>query len=162
MASAQPLLYAYCANAVMNAVGVPLTELFFLAERCVVQPAAMFMVDYPTWTLATYAVYHYGLWGFAIFQAALQSTWFLAFLHARRTEGLRVFAPLREPFLLSACLVLGNVLLAHAMAVSSLYRLGAVLAIEALICGAFLVRMLLSWRSGADAVGLESAAVQAG
>ena len=79
-----------------------------------------------------------------------------------RTEGLRVFVPLREPFVLSACLVLGNVLLVHTSAVSSLYRLGTVLAIEALICGAFLVRMLLSWRSGADAVGMEPAAVQAG
>jgi len=73
-----------------------------------------------------------------------------------------VFTPLREPLLLSVGLVLGNVLLMHTMAVSSLYRVGAVLVIEALICGAFLVRMLLSWRSGGEAGGMEPAAVQAG
>jgi len=159
---AQSLLYAYCVNAVMNAVGVPLTELFFSQNDAWFNLRLCLWWTIPTWTLGTYAVYHYGLWGFAIFQAVLQSTWLLAFLHARRTEGLRVFAPLREPFLLSTGLVLGNLLLMHTTAVSSLYRLGTVLVIEALICGAFLIRMLLSWRSGSDAGGMEPAAVQAG
>jgi hypothetical protein len=148
-------------NAVLNAVGVPLTELFFSQNDAWFNLRLCLWWTIPTWTLGTYAVYHYGLWGFAIFQAVLQSTWLLAFLHARRTEGLRVFAPLREPFLLSTGLVLGNLLLMHTTAVSSLYRLGTVLVIEALICGAFLIRMLLSWRSGSDAGGMEPAAVQA-
>jgi len=93
----------------------------------------------------------YGLSGFAVFQGALQGTWFLAFLHARKTEGLRVFAPLREPFVLSADLVLVNLFLMHAIALSSIYRLGAVLAVEAVVCGAFLARMLLSWRTASSA-----------
>ena len=112
----------------------------------------------PTWTIGTYAVYHYGLFGFAIFQAALQSTWLLAFLHARRTEGLRIFAPLREPLVLGAGLVLLNLLLVHSAALYSIYRLGGVLAVEAVVCGAFLVRMLLSWRSAAEWVGIGPAA----
>ena len=77
----------------------------------------------PTWTLGTYAVYHYGLFGFAIFQGALQSFWLLAFFHARKPEGLRVFAPLREPLMLSAALVMGNLLVVRSMAISSIYRL---------------------------------------
>ena len=111
---------------------MPLTELFFSQNDAWFNLRLCLWWTIPTWTLGTYAVYHYGLWGFAIFQAALQGTWFLAFLHARRTEGLRVFTPLREPLLLGVGLVLGNVLLMHTMAVSSLYRVGAVLAIEAL------------------------------
>ncbi len=154
---AQPLLYAYCVNAVMTSVGVPLTELFFSQNDAWFNLRLCLWWSIPTWTFGTYAVYHYGLFGFAIFQAALQGTWLLAFLHARKTEGLQVFTPLREPFLLGAGLVLGNLLLIHSIALSSIYRLGAVLAVEAMICGAFLLRMLLSWRTGTGSVGIEPA-----
>jgi O-antigen/teichoic acid export membrane protein len=155
---AQPLLYAYCVNAVMTSVGVPLTELFFSQNDAWFNLRLCLWWTIPTWTIGTYAVYHYGLFGFAIFQAALQSTWLLAFLHARRTEGLRIFAPLREPLVLGAGLVLLNLLLVHSAALYSIYRLGGVLAVEAVVCGAFLVRMLLSWRSAAEWVGIGPAA----
>ena len=128
---AQPLLYAYCVNAVMTSVGVPLTELFFSQNDAWFNFRLCLWWTIPTWTFGTYAVYHYGLLGFAIFQAALQGTWFLAFLHARRTEGLRVFAPLREPFLLAGALLLGTYCWYVQAALSSIYRLGVVLAVEA-------------------------------
>jgi teichuronic acid exporter len=159
---AQPLLYAYCVNAVMNAVGVPLSELFFSKNDAWFNVRLCLWWTVPTWTLGTFAVFRYGLLGFAVFQAALQGTWFLAFWHARRTEGLRLLAPLREPLLLSAGLVLGNVALLRAMAVTSLYRLAAVLAVEAAICGVFLVRILLSWRAAAAPMDMGPAMVQAG
>jgi hypothetical protein len=103
----------------------------------------------PTWTIGTYAVYHYGLLGFAIFQAALQSTWLLAFFHAKQPKGLRVFAPLREPLLLSGGLVLGNVLAIRALPVTSIYWLGVLLVIEGVICSIFLMRMIMCWRAAA-------------
>jgi O-antigen/teichoic acid export membrane protein len=151
---AQPLLYAYCITAMMLAVGVPLTELFFAQDDAWFNLWLSFAWTIPTWTLGTYAVLRYGLFGFAIFQAALQSFWLLAFLHGRRTEGLRVFAPLREPLLLSAALVLGNLLVVHFVAVSSTYRLAILLALEGIICSLFLMRMIMSWRSasGTDEV----------
>src|SRR5271167_1220132 len=149
---AQPLLYAYCITAMLNAVGVPLSELFFSRNDPWFNLRLCLWWTIPTWTLGTYAVYRYGLVGFAIFQGALQSTWLLAFLHARKTAGLRVFAPLREPFVLSAGLVLMNVFLTRTVALTSIYRLGAVLAVEAALCGAFLVRMILSWRSASSVV----------
>jgi PST family polysaccharide transporter len=107
---AQPLLYAYCVNAVMTAVGLPLTELFFSQNDAWFNLRLCLWWTIPTWTLGTYAVYHNGLVGFAIFQAALQSTWLLAFVHARRLEGLKLLAPLREPLILSAALVAANLL----------------------------------------------------
>ena len=155
---AQPVLYAYCVNAVMTAVGVPLTELFFSQNDAWFNLRLCLWWTIPTWTLGAYAVLHYGLVGFAVFQAALQGTWFLAFMHARRTQGLQVFAPLREPFILAVGLVLGNLLLLHSTALSSIYRLGTVLAFEGVLCGAFLLRMLLSWRTGAGPFGEYSAA----
>jgi len=158
---AQPLLYAYCVNAIMNAVGVPLTELFFSQNDAWFNVRLCLWWTIPTWTLGTYAVLRYGLLGFAVFQAVLQSTWLLAFVHARRTEGLRVFAPLREPLILGAGLVLVNLLLVHSRALSSIYRLGVVLALEAVICGAFLMRMILSWRAGMDLSAVEPVAAQA-
>ena len=154
---AQPVLYAYCVNAVMTSVGVPLTELFFSQNDAWFNLRLCLWWTVPTWTLGTFAVLHYGLFGFAVFQAALQATWFLAFMHARQTEGLRVLAPLREPFVLGAALVLVNLLLVHSIGLSSIYRLGAVLAVEGVLCGVFLVRMLLSWRTGAGAGGMEPA-----
>ena len=149
---AQPLLYAYCINAVLNAVGVPLTELFFSQNDAWFNLRLCLWWTIPTWTLGTYAVLHYGLWGFAVFQGALQSTWLLAFLHARKTPGLRVFAPLREPFVLSAGLVLLNVFLMRTVALTSIYRVVALLAVEAVLCGTFLTRMILSWRTAASPV----------
>src|ERR1022692_4583991 len=154
---AQPLLYAYCVTAMFTAVGVPLTELFFSRGDAWFNVRLCLLWTIPTWTLGTYAVYRYGLFGFAVFQAALQATWFLAFMHARRTQGLRVLLPLREPFVLGAVLVLVNLLLVHSIGLSSIYRLGAVLAVEGVLCGVFLVRMLLSWRTGAGAGGMEPA-----
>jgi hypothetical protein len=100
-----------------------------------------------TWTLGFYAVYHYGLFGFAVVQGALQSVLLLAFFHARKLERLRVFSPLREPLLLSAALVLGNLLVVRSMAISSIYRLAVLLAVEGVICAFFLVRMVMSWRT---------------
>ena len=159
---AQPLLYAYCVNAVMTAVGVPLSELFFAQNDAWFNLRLCLWWTVPTWTLGTYAVLHYGLFGFAIFQAALQSTWLFAFMHARKTGGLRVFAALREPFVLSTGLVLVNVLLVHSIALSSIYRVAAVLAVEGALCGAFLLRMLLSWRTGMEPAGLEPVAAGVG
>ncbi len=143
---AQPLLYAYCVTAVFTAVGVPLTELFFAQDNAWFNFRLCLWWTIPTWTLGTYAVYHYGLFGFAIFQAVLQSTWLLAFFHARRPEGLHVFAPLREPLTLSAALVLGNLLVQRSMVISSIYRLAILLTVEGVICAFFLVRMAMSWR----------------
>ena len=144
---AQPLLYAYCVTAVFTAVGVPLSELFFAQDDAWFNLRLCLWWTIPTWTLGTYAVYRYGLFGFAIFQAVLQSTWLIAFFHARKPEGLRVFAPLREPLVLSAALVLGNLLVVRSMAALSIYRLAILLAVEAILCAAFLVRMLLSWNT---------------
>jgi teichuronic acid exporter len=149
---AQPLLYAYCVNSVLSAVGLPLTELFFSQDDAWFNFRLCALWTVPTWTLGTYAVSRFGLPGFAIFQAALQSTWLLAFFHARKLEGLRVFAPLLEPLILTVALVSGNLLLCHWFAISSIYSLAAILAVEGLICGVFLVRMLLSWRLGPGAV----------
>jgi O-antigen/teichoic acid export membrane protein len=144
---AQPLLYAYCVTAMFTAVGVPLSELFFAQDDAWFNVRLCLWWAIPTWTLGTYAVYHYGLFGFAIFQTVLQSTWLLAFFHARKPEGLRVFAPLREPLILSAALVLGNLLVIHSIAISSIYRLAVLLAVEGAICAFFLVRMAMSWRT---------------
>jgi hypothetical protein len=132
-------------------VGLPLSELFFAQDDAWFNFRLRLLWTIPTWTLGTFAVYHYGLFGFAIFQAVLQSTWLLAFFHARQPEGLRVFAPLREPLILSAVLVLGNLLVIRSMAISSIYRLVILLAIEGLICSFFLVRMIMSWRTGTGA-----------
>jgi O-antigen/teichoic acid export membrane protein len=143
---AQQLLYAYCVTAVFTAVGVPLSELFFAQDDAWFNVRLCLWWTIPTWTLGTYVVYHYGLFGFAIFQAVLQSTWLLAFFHARQPEGLRVFAPLREPLVLSAALVLGNLLVVRSLAISSIYRLAILLAAEGVICAFFLVRMAMSWR----------------
>ena len=98
-----------------------------------------------TWTVGTYAVFHYGLLGFAIFEG-LQVTWLWAFFHARKPDGLRVFAPLREPLVFAVVLTAGNWLPVHSVPINSIYRLAAVLAVEGIVCGAFLFRMLLSWR----------------
>jgi O-antigen/teichoic acid export membrane protein len=144
---AQPLLYAYCVTAMFTAVGVPLSELFFAQDDAWFNVRLCLWWAIPTWTLGTYAVYHYGLFGFAIFQTVLQSTWLLAFFHARKPEGLRVFAPLREPLILSAALVLGSLLVIHSIAISSIYRLAVLLAVEGAICAFFLVRMAMSWRT---------------
>jgi len=152
---AQPLLYAYCVNAVVNAVGVPLSELFFARDDAWFNFRLCLWWTIPTWTLGTYAVYHYGLLGFAIFQAALQSTWLLAFVHARKLEGLRVFSPLFEPLMLSAALVLGNLLVVHSLPITSIYRLAILLTIDGLICSVFLVRMILSWRTASRPVAPE-------
>jgi hypothetical protein len=62
-------------------------------------------------------------------------------------RGLHVFAPLGEPFMLSAALVLGNFLLVRSMAISSIYRLAALLALEGVICSLFLIRMIMSWQT---------------
>jgi O-antigen/teichoic acid export membrane protein len=144
---AQPLLYAYCVTAMFTAVGVPLSELFFAQDDAWFNVRLCLWWAIPTWTFGTYAVYHYGLFGFAIFQTVLQSTWLLAFFHARKPEGLRVFAPLREPLILSAALVLGNLLVIRSMAISSIYRLAVLLAVEGAICAFFLIRMAMSWRT---------------
>jgi O-antigen/teichoic acid export membrane protein len=143
---AQPLLYAYCINAVMLAVGLPLSELFFSQDDAWFNFRICLLWTVPTWTLGTYAVYHYGLSGFAIFQGSLQSLWLLAFFHARRLERLRVFIPLLEPLIFSAALVFGNVLIMRLLPVSSIYRLSTLLTIEGVICSLFLIRMIVSWR----------------
>jgi hypothetical protein len=49
--------------------------------------------------------------------------------------------------MLSATLVLGNLLVLRSMAISSIYRLAVLLVIEGVICSLFLVRMIMSWRS---------------
>ncbi len=147
---AQPLLYAYCVNAVMTAVGLPLSELFFAQDDAWFNLRLCLLWTLPTWTIGTYAIYRYGLLGFAIFQGALQSTWLLAFFHAKQPKGLRVFAPLREPLLLSAMLLLGNLLLIRWVPVASIYWLAVLLAVEGAICSIFLVRMIISWRAAAE------------
>jgi len=132
-----------------------LSELFFAQDDAWFNVRLCLWWTIPTWTLGTYAVLHYGLFGFAVFQTVLQGTWLLAFFHARKTEGLRVFAPLLEPLLLSAALVLGNLLVRRSIAISSIYRLGILLAVEGVICAFFLVRMAMSWRLVTPAVEAE-------
>src|ERR1017187_7623370 len=112
---AQPLLYACCVNAIMSAVGTPLSELFFAQNDAWFNFRLGVWWAIPTWTLGTYAVYYHGLLGFAIFWGALPMTWLVAVFPARPLEGLRAFAPLREPLLLSAGLVLGNLLAMRSM-----------------------------------------------
>ena len=146
---AQPLLYAYCITAMMLSVGVPLSELFFSQDDAWFNVRLCLLQAVLTWTIGSYAASHYGLTAFAIFQGALQSFWLLAFFHARQPEGLRVFAPLREPLFLSAALVLGNLLIVRFLPISSIYRLGILLAVEGGICSLFLIRMIMSWRSAA-------------
>jgi O-antigen/teichoic acid export membrane protein len=146
---AQPLLYAYCLTAMMLAVGVPLSELFFSQDDAWFNLQLCLLQAFLTWTAGTYAAYHYGLSGFAIFQGALQSFWLLAFFHARQPEALRVFGALREPLILSAALVLGNLLIVHSLPISSIYRLAVLLTVEGVICSVFLVRRIMSWRTAA-------------
>jgi O-antigen/teichoic acid export membrane protein len=155
-APAHMMLYAYCVNAMMLAVGVPLSELFFSQGDAWFNFRLCLLWAIATWTGGTYAVAHYGLRGFAIFQAALQIGWLWAFLHAREPEGLRVFAPLREPLVLAVLLAGGNWLLLRLPVITSIYRLLAVLVVEGIVCGAILVRMVLSWRSrvGIDPLGV--------
>jgi len=105
----------------------------------------------PTWTLGTFAVYHYGTIRVRHFPGCASEHMAAGFLSSRQPEGLRVFAPLREPLILSAVLVLGNLLVIHSMAISSIYRLVILLAIEGVICSFFLIRMIISWRTGTGA-----------
>jgi len=142
---AQPLLYAYSANAALTAVGLPLMELFFAQDDAWFNVRFCGLWTLSTWTLGTYLVFHYGLYGFAAFQVALQGTWLLAFMHARQLRGLRIFAPLRDPAFLTVILVGTNLLLVRSVGLSSLRQLIVVLTLEGLLCGLFLVRMLLSW-----------------
>ena len=79
-----------------------------------------------------------------------------------RLRDCESLPPCGSLFFWASRLVLANMLLVHSMALSSIYRLGAVLAVEAALCGAFLLRMLLSWRTGAGPVGVEPAAVGLG
>jgi teichuronic acid exporter len=158
---AQPVLYAYCVNAIFTAVGLPLTELFFSQNDAWFNFGLCALWTVPTWTLGTYAVSRYGLHGFAIFQAVLQATWLLAFVHGRKLEGLRVFAPLIEPMILTIILVVGNLLMIRFFAITSIPRLIIVLGVEGLVCGVFLARMLLSWRRGAGAIFPEPNIAQA-
>jgi len=153
---AQPLLYAYCITTMMLAVGVPLSELFFSQDDAWFNVRLCLVQAILTWTLGTYATYRFGLTAFAIFQGAQQSFWLLAFLHARQPEGLRVFAPLREPLILSAALVVINLLVIRSMPITSIYRLGVVLMVEGVICSFFLIQMIKSWRTatGPVAAGL--------
>jgi hypothetical protein len=76
----------------------------------------------------------------------------LAFFNARHPSGLRVFTPLREPLILSATLLLGNYFVQHVLAVSSIYRLGAILGVEGIVCALFLVRMVMSWHGASELV----------
>ena len=156
---AQPVLYAYCMMAMMNAIGVPLSELFFSQNDAWFNLRLCLWWTIPTWTIGTWAVMRHGLMGFAIFQGALQTTWLMAFLRARRSQHIRVFESLREPLIWSVALVMANVLVMRAGLLSSIYRLGAVLAVEAVLCGAFLGRMLLSWRAAMKPVAIGSATV---
>jgi O-antigen/teichoic acid export membrane protein len=144
---AQPLLYAYCITAMMLSVGVPLSELFFSRDDAWFNVQLCLLQAILTWTVGAYAVDHYGLTAFAVFQGALQAFWLLAFFHARQVEGLQVFSPLREPLSFSAALLFGNLLILRFLSISSIYRLGALLAVEGVICSLFLVRMLMSWRT---------------
>ena len=143
---AQPLLYAYCITSMFLAVLLPLSELFFAQGDAWFNLRLCLWLTILTWTFGTYAVDHYGIFGFAIVQGALQSVGLLAFFHARKLGGLRVFSPLREPLLFSGALVLGKLLIVRSMAISSIYRLAVVLAVEGGICAFFLVRMAMSWR----------------
>jgi len=147
---AQPLLYAYSVSAALTAVGLPLLELFFAQDDALFNVAFCGLWTLSTWTLGTYATFRYGLYGFAIFQAALQVTWFLAFMNASRPKGLRIFASLREPVFLTLLLVGANLLLVRSVDLFSWRRLAVVLALEGLLCGLFLVRMLLSWNTVSD------------
>jgi O-antigen/teichoic acid export membrane protein len=144
---AQPLLYAYCVNAMYLAVGIPLSELFFAQGDAWFNLRLCLWMALLTWIPGSYAVFRHGLLGFAIVQAALQSIGLLAFFHVRKTRKLRVFAPLREPMILSAALILMNLLIVQSMAITSIYRLGFLLAIEGVVCALFLGRMILSWRT---------------
>jgi lipopolysaccharide exporter len=152
---AQPLLCSYCITAVFLAVGVPLSELFFAQDDAWFNLRICLWVAILTWTLGTYTVYNYGLFGFAIFQAALQTVWLLAFFHARKPTGLRVFTPLREPLVFSAALVLGNLLVVRSAVISSIYKLGMMLVLEGAICLLFLIRMAKSWRMAPGSVEAE-------
>jgi teichuronic acid exporter len=156
---AQPLLYAYCINAVMLAVGLPLSELFFSQDDAWFNFRVAMLWTVSTWTVGTYAVFRYGLLGFAIFQAALQSGWLLAFFHARQPKGLRVFAPLREPLMLSSALVLLNLFLVRSLLIASIYEVAILLLVEGVICAFFLMRMIMSWRSSALPLEAEPGAV---
>jgi O-antigen/teichoic acid export membrane protein len=147
---AQPLLYACCVNTVMSAVGAPLSELFFAQGDAWFNFRLGLWWAVPTWTIGTYVVYHYGLMGFTIFWGAIPLTWLMAFFHARKTEALRVFAPLLEPLVLCAALIGGNLLLQYSRMIRSIYHLGILLTIEGAICSLFLIRMILSWRSEAQ------------
>jgi hypothetical protein len=128
-------------------VGVPLSELFFSRDDAWFNVQLCLLQAILTWTVGAYAVDHYGLTAFAVFQGALQAFWLLAFFHARQVEGLQVFSPLREPLSFSAALLFGNLLILRFLSISSIYRLGALLAVEGVICSLFLVRMLMSWRT---------------
>jgi O-antigen/teichoic acid export membrane protein len=145
---AQPLLYAYCFNAVALAVSLPLSELFFAQDDAWFNFRLCLLQAVLTWSFGSFAIYRYGLFAFAVFQGALQSFWLLAFFHARKLEGLRVFLPLREPLILSGALVMGNWLVIRSFPISSIYPLAVILGIEGVICALFLGRMIMSWRTG--------------
>ena len=70
---AQPLLYAYSLAAMMTAVGVPLTELFFSQNDAWFNVRLCLWWTIPTWTIGTVAVLKWGLVGFAVFQARCRS-----------------------------------------------------------------------------------------
>jgi O-antigen/teichoic acid export membrane protein len=143
---AQPLLYSYCINAMMTSVGLPLTELFFSRNDAWFNLKLCALWALPTWTLGTIAVYRYGLLGFAVFQAALQAGWLFAFAHARRIEGLRVFAPLCAPLILVAALAAINLVLTRLAIVVSVYSLALTLATEGGLCIVCLLHLLTKWR----------------
>jgi O-antigen/teichoic acid export membrane protein len=153
---AQPLLYAYCINATYLAVGIPLSELFFAQGDAWFNLRLCLWMALLTWIPGSYAVFHYGLLGFAIAQGALQSIGLLAFFHARKTGGLHVFAPLLEPLILSTALIFGNLLIVRSVAITSIYRLGLLLVIEGIICALFLVRMIMSWRTETNFAELDT------
>jgi len=153
---AQALLYACCINAVMTAVGLPLSELFFAQNDAWFNFCLGLSWSLPTWTIGTWALYQYGLAGFTVFWGALPLTWLFAFFHARQTKGLRVFAPLREPLILCGALVLANIVATRSMGISSTYRLAILLLVEGGVCLAFLVRMIMSWRTPAPVSGANS------
>jgi O-antigen/teichoic acid export membrane protein len=152
---AQPLLYAYCVNAMMTAVGLPLTELFFAQNDAWFNLKLCGFWTLPTWTLGTWVVYRYGLNGFAMFQGVLQSGWLLAFLRARAVDGLRVFSPLRAPLLLVTFLAAINLMLLRWTRLLSIYPLAAVVAMEGGLCAAYLYRVLCSWRGESTSAAME-------
>jgi hypothetical protein len=82
--------------------------------------------------------------------------------HARRLEGLKLLAPLREPLILSAALVAANLLLLRLHAISSFFQLAVALAVEGILCGMFLLRMLLSWRLAGTPMPAASAPAEIG